>query len=223
MSASTDDILGPLGIAHLISDREFDRDPATGVLRNPAGLRVVGAPPELLRSLRLVLEKENSTAWQSVSRAAGKVAGRAIAARLDAELTRIGKPTLPALPLEACLLLIERYLALHGWGNLKFDLTDTSDHGIVLARLTHSCFAEALPEVDDFVDPALAGVLQGLFEHVTGQALGCAEAACARHASSAAEAAPGCTFIITDPERLATVSSLFGHEPIAAILARLKT
>src|SRR6185436_14623513 len=114
-----------------------------------------------------------------------------IAQHLDTELSRLGHPALGALPLEACLVLLERRLAALGWGQLKLDLAEAAEHGVVVATLEHSAFAEALADVTDFADPLLAGVLSGFFEHVSGQALGCEEIACVRRG------APACQFVIT--------------------------
>ncbi len=215
MSAS-DETLAALGLDHLIDNRGFLPDP-TGVLLDPTGIRVVCAAPGFLRSFRLILEKESAGAWKTVLKASGRACGENIARHLDGELSRLGKPALSGLPLEACLVLIERYFALHGWGLVKLDLTDAAEHGLVVAWLEHSCFVEALADVDDFVDPLAAGVLQGFLEYISGEALGCEEIACVRRG------APRCAFVVTAQERLDAVGPLLGREPADAILARLKT
>jgi len=172
---------------------------------------------ELLRSLRFVIEKDSAGTWKTVLKASGRACGKSIAAHLDAELTRHAQPALGALPLETCLVLIERCFVLHGWGRVQLDLTDAATHGLVVARLEHSAFVEALAEVNDFVDPLPAGVLQGFFEHISGEPLGCEEIACVRRD------APLCTFVVTAQERLDAVAPLFGRESADAILARLKS
>ncbi len=111
---------------------------------------------------------------------------------------------------------MEHHFAAHGWGHLKLDLADAAEHGFVVARLKHSYFVETLTDVDDFVDPVLAGMLQGFFEHFSGQTLGCEEIACA------GRGADQCTFVLTDPERLATITPLIGREGAEALLARLR-
>lgn len=213
---SSDPTLAALGIDHLVENHRFSPDPA-GALLDPAGIRLVCASPDFLRSFRLILEKESAGAWKTVLKASGRACGENIASHLDAELTRLGKPALSALPLEACLVLIERYFALHGWGLVKLDLSDAAEHGLVVAWLEHSCFAEALSDVEDFVDPLAAGVLQGFLEYISGQPLGCEEIACVRRGASR------CTFVVTAQERLDTIVPYLGREPADAILARLKT
>ena len=213
---SSDPILSPLGLDRLIDARTLDRDLATGTLEH-FNLRIVGAPPALLHSLRHVLQKESPDIWKNVLQTSGRASGQAIAQQLDSELTRAGKPALQALPLEACLRLIEQYLAAQGWGRVQLDLTHAAEHGLVIAQLEHSAFADALPKVDDFVDPLLAGVLAGFFEHISGQSLACAEIASVRRG-----AARG-TFVITAPERIAAILPLVGRESAETIVARLKT
>jgi predicted hydrocarbon binding protein len=211
-----DSILAPLGLDRLVDDRGLVRDPATGTLEQ-AGVRVVAAPPEFLRSLRFVLNQESGGRWTTVAKAAGLAAGKTIGAHLDAALGRAGKPALNALPLEACLALLERRLAAEGWGRIKLDLSAAADHGLIVARLQHSPFVEALPDMNDFVDPLLAGLLAGFFQHISGEPLGCDEIACARRG------APECVFVITAEERLTPLRPLFGRESADALIDRLKS
>jgi len=212
---ASNDILSSLGLDQLIAEDGIGRD-ETGILFDPAGARVVFASAEMMRSVRHVLERESAGSWQSVMKASGHVYGQKIATNLDARLAAIGKPKLAALPLEACLVFIERYFALHGWGRLMLDLKDAAEHGLVIARLDRSYFVEALAKTNEFVDPVLAGMLQGFFEHISGQSLGCEEVACALHADGP------CTFVVTGAERLATLGPRIGQETAEALIARLR-
>jgi hypothetical protein len=213
---NSEEILSSLGLEQLIAAGGFTRDETGGVMANPAGARVVCVGPELLRSLHLVLDHERTGAWTAVLKTAGFASGKKIAANLDAELAGLGKPALAALPIEGCLVFIEHYFAVHGWGRLTLDLTDAAQHGVVLARLEQSVFAGALQDPKLFADPLLAGILQGFFEHISGQVLGCEEIACARRG------APHCIFVITAPERLGSIISFVGYESAEAILNRLR-
>lgn len=150
-------------------------------------------------------------------KACGTQCGGKIATGLDTALTAMGKPGLTSLPLEACLALLEHSFAAYGWGRLKIDLNDAADHGFVVARLEHSYNVETLAETDGPVDAMVAGVLQGFFGHISGQALGCEEITCA------SQGAPHCTFVITAPERLATIAGAIGREAADTLLARLRT
>jgi predicted hydrocarbon binding protein len=152
-----------------------------------------------------------------VFKSSGRSAGEQLGQHLDRELVRLGQPALSALPLEACLVLVERYFAAQGWGVLQLDLSDAAEHGLVIARLEHSYFVEALADVEGFVDPLAAGFLRGFVEYISGQPLGCEEIGCAR------AGAPRCVFVITAEERLAAVIPLIGREAAEEILNRLKT
>lgn len=214
--SSPEEILSALGLDHLIGNRPFRSD-AAGALIDPLGVRVVCAPPEMMRSFRFIFERESPGAWSEVFRTSGRAAGEYLGQHLDRELARLGQPTLSALPLETCVILIERYFAVQGWGILKLDLSDAADHGLVIARLEHSSFAEALSDVNGLVDPLAAGLLQGFIEYISGQSLGCEEIACVR------TGAPRCTFVITAQERLDPVIPLVGRQTAEEIITRLKS
>jgi predicted hydrocarbon binding protein len=214
--ASAASILSPLGLDRIVDARGLARDPATGTLEQ-AGARVVGAPGELLHSLRFVLEKDFPGAGTTVFKASGVATGKAIGGQLDAALSRQGKPVLSALPLDACLALLEEQLAAEGWGRVSLDLGDAAEHGFMVARLEQSVLVDALAEVDDFVDALLAGILAGFFQHISGEPLDCEEIACVRRG------APECVFVITAAERLAPLIARRAHEAAPAIIASLKT
>jgi predicted hydrocarbon binding protein len=212
---SADNLLASLGIDASIAGEPFSRD-AAGHLVDPAGARVVLVAGETNRGFRQVLEAEHPGAWNEAMKACGVSCGNKIAAGLDAVLVRQGKPALSALPLEACLGLLEHSFSAYGWGRLKIDLGAAADHGFVVASLADSYSVEVLADAGEFVDTMAAGVLQGFFTHISGQSLGCEEIACAR--SGATE----CTFVITAPERLATITEQIGKEPAETLLARLR-
>jgi predicted hydrocarbon binding protein len=200
----------------LFDPRAFRTDAAAGLVTDPAGSRVIYAPHEFTRALHHILLKEKSGVWRDALARTGRACGRDLALGLDRESTRLGLPALAELPLETCLGFLERSFAAHGWGVLKVDLADAPDHGLVTAHLTHSFFAEVLADTNDFADPFPAGLLQGFFEFISGEELGCIEIACVRRG------APRCTFVITATERLATVAPFLGRDTAEAILARLK-
>ncbi len=213
---SSDENISPPGLDRLFDPRAFLADSATGCVTDPIGSRVAYVSREFSRALHHILLKEKSGAWRDTLARSGRVGGREIAVGIDRESTLLGLPTLGALPLETCVAFLERSFATHGWGVLRIDLADAPEHGLVTAQLTHSYFAEVLSDVNDFVDPLPAGILQGFFEHISGEQLGCLEIACVRRG------APHCTFVITANERLDAIAPFLGRENAAAIIARLK-
>jgi predicted hydrocarbon binding protein len=200
----------------LPGDGGFLLDAPAGVLRNPQGARMVGAGPEFIRSLYLILSREPPDIWRKTLQSAGLAWGRKMAADLDASLAAAGSPGLSELPLEACMQVLEQYFARHGLGKLALDLTFAPEHGLVVARLENALLVEVLAQATHFTDPLPAGLLQGFFQHLSGQPLGCAEIACGR------QRAPQCTFVITDSGRLSAVMPHVGTESAEAIIARLR-
>lgn len=209
-------ILTSLGLDRLLNEPAVTA-PNEGVLADDAGARLSLATPTALRAFRYVLEQDSPGTWAEVLKSSGRTSGQGVALRLEQELARQGQPALAALPLEACLALLERHFALHGIGRMSLDLAAAADHGLVLARLEHSVFVAALADAAEPVDPFPAGILEGFFHHLTGEPLGCVEIGCA------AQGAPQCTFVITAADRLAAVQPLIGVESTDAILARLKS
>ena len=208
------DILASLGLAGVIADAPGTRD-ATGRFVDSAGAPVVFAGAEAMQGWHHVIERERPGAWRVTMHGCGQACGKRIATALDATLAALGKPALAALPLDACLALLEQAFAAHGWGRLKVDLTHAADHGVVVAEVGQSFFVETLPKAEDFVDALPAGILQGFFEYISGQTLACEEIACG------GRGAPHCTFVIAPPDRLAAVQARIGRDPAAAILAQL--
>jgi len=195
----------------------FFRHSATGALTDLAGERLVCAPDDLLRILRLSLEKELTGAWPSVLRAAGRAYGADLARCAQNEPAGVSTAAAATPPLGTRFAPLERLFSHHGWGRLQFEASDAATHGIVIARLDHSYFAEAFADVRTSVDAMFAGVLQGYFETIAGRALGCEEIACVRHGASL------CTFVVTAQTRLDAIAPMVGRESAAAILARLKS
>jgi len=211
-----DDPASASGLDHLFDPGAFSADPAAGIVTDPAGARVVYAAHEFTRAIHHVLLREKPGAWRDILSRTGRSCGRELAVSLDRESARLGQPALGELPLETSMAFLERTFTAHGWGALKVDLADAPEHGLVIAHLTHSYFAEILVDAYDFVDAYPAGLLQGFFEHISGEQLGCLEVACVRRG------APRCTFVITATERLDGVAPLLGRETAETIVARLK-
>lgn len=211
-----DDSTASAGLDRMFDPVAFAADAARGVVTDPVGARIVYASAEFTRAIHHVLAREKPGAWRDVLARAGRSCGRELAVALDRESARLGTPALGELPLETSMAFLERAFAAHGWGVLSVDLSAAPDHGLVIAHLAHSYFVEVLADVGDFVDALPAGLLQGFFEHISGEQLGCLEIACVRRG------APRCTFVITATERLDAIVPFLGREDADALLARLK-
>ncbi len=212
---SSDTILTQLNLERFFSETRLVYDLEAGTVRNPGAERIIYVSADLMRGIHQALVEETADAWKIIFRNCGRTWGKRVARHLDTGLSKTGVSGQAALPLAGYIAFIEAYFAEHGWGVLKLDLAH-ADRGLVVARLAHSYFAAVLNDVDDLVDPLLAGILQGFLEHVSGAELGCAEIACVR------KGAPECVFAITAPARLDAVEARFGVEPAEEIIASLR-
>jgi hypothetical protein len=208
-------VLSSHGLDQLLMDRGLYRDPP-GALFDASGTRVVCFTAQGLRGLHHVLQHERPNAWHDLCKATGITTGRALAAQLDRQLRALGKPNSSALPLDASLALLTRIFSAQGWGQLTMDLTHAAAHGLVMAKLDHSYFAELLPNTNEFVDALPAGVLQSFFEHISRQRLLCEEIACK------SRGAPNCVFAIAAVERMTAVLPLISHRSADEIIAQLR-
>jgi hypothetical protein len=211
---SSDTILTQLNLERFFSETRLVYDLEAGTVRNPGAERIIYVSADLMRGIHQALVEETAEAWKIIFRNCGRTWGKRVAKHLDTGLTKTGVSGQAALPLSGYLAFIEAYFSEHGWGLLKLDLAH-AERGLVIARLTNSYFAAVLSDVDDLVDPLLAGILQGFLEHVSGAELGCAEIACIRKGS------PECVFAITTQARLDRVEDRFGIAPADEIIASL--
>lgn len=211
---STDSILSRLNLERFFCETRLVYDLEAGTIRNPGAERLVYVSADLMRGIHLALVEETADAWKIIFHNCGRTWGKRVASHLDAGLEKTGRSAQAQLPLEAYLAFVEAYFAEHGWGRLKLDLAH-AERGLVVARLDHSYFVNVLADVDDFVDPLLAGILRGFIEHVSGADLGCAEIACVR------KGAPQCVFAITAPSRLEQIETLIGQSSADDIIAAL--
>ncbi|MBI5769825.1 MAG: hypothetical protein HZA93_18765 [Verrucomicrobia bacterium] len=212
----------PSEIDRLFAARALAPAAVAGGLRTVTGDPMVAISENFAHALRRVVHAEKPGRWSHVLGQTGSAHGRKLAAALEREFVALGQPPLGEQPLETCVLLIERHFATQGWGILRLDLSDAGSYGFVVARLSHSYFVAALPDAEQFTDALPSGLLQGFFEHVSGQQLACIEVGCARRGPPAGAGGPHCTFVIAAPELLAPIRPLIGQQPADTILARLR-
>jgi predicted hydrocarbon binding protein len=208
-----DTILAKLNLSGFFADTRLVYDLEEGTVRNP-GSECIYVSADIIRGVHRALVEKTADAWKIIFRNCGRSWGKRVAGHLDAGLRKTGVAGQASLPLTGHLACIEAYFAEHGRGLLKLDLSP-ADRGLVVARLKNSYFAAVLSDVENLVDPLLAGILQGFVEHVSGTEPGCSEIACVR------KGAPECVFVITAPSRLDRIEAQFGVVPAEEILANL--
>ncbi len=178
-------------------------DLAEGVITNPGQVRVLYLSADVLRGIYDALYYEAGDSWGIILKSCGHLWGQRIARLLEREVHHQAQRRLEQFTVAEYVALIENYFAHHGWGKLTLNLEDAAAYGIVRATLTHSLFAATLTQVEGPVDFMIAGMLQGLFERVSGCDLDCLEVASPRQ-----NAAPASEFLLTAPHRLAALETL---------------
>ncbi len=191
----------------LFGDEGYHFDLIGGTIENQAGTRIIYISTDIIRGIYEALYTEAGDAWKVVLKSCGYLWGKRVATSLDKELQALINQRLDNLTVKEYIDLIEYYFAMHGWGKVAIHLEDAQAYGIVRATLTHSLFVNALNQLDDHVDAMIAGMLKGLFESISGQALDCIEVTCARR-----HAAPCCEFLISAPARITSITSLIDEE-----------
>ena len=212
---TSDTLLDRLNLERFFSETRLVYDLEAGTVKHPGAERIIYVSADLMRGIHQALVEETADAWKIIFRNCGRTWGKRVASRLDTSLAKAGATAQAALPLDHYLAFIEAYFAEHGWGRLRLDLSHVAQ-GLVIARLQNSYFVDVLADVDDFVDPLLAGILQGFIEHVSGADLGCLEIACAR------KGAPACVFAVTAAPRLDKIEALVGQNSADDIIAALR-
>ncbi len=209
-------------LAHVV-ERLFghdycDFDLFEGTALNAVNVRMIYLSSDIIRGIYEALYVEAGEAWRIILKTCGHVWGKRVSASLQQEVSLLMNAGMDELPVEQYVELFENYFSLNGWGKLTIDLNAAQQHGIVHANLTHSLFVHALNHLNDYVDPMVAGMLQGMFESISGQSLDCIEVTCACKAHTAK-----CEFLISGAERIKSIEPFVEKEAtLDAIIERLR-
>jgi predicted hydrocarbon binding protein len=195
-------------------------DPARGVARSRQGTRMVSLTSDFLLGFRKAIEDECGPAAPLVFKSAGRKWGLLFAKRFEKEMSEFyGKPLreFPLAVFQACFVEMASH---HGWGRLSLDLS-LHGKGLILVRLDHAVMAELVDTSDAPVDGLLAGILAGIFAHLSGEDLDCVQTACAARGDATSR------FVVGLRERLAPVDEWIAqgatHDDVVARLAAAAT
>lgn len=183
-----------------------------GSVSNRFGTKMCMMPGELMFALKQVLEEETGPEWHRILLRVGRIWGRRVARRFQADLsTFFGRP-LQEMPMREFIPILEGYFRYHGWGRLTLDLSE-AETGFVFARLENSAFAEAVGVANAPVDAIVCGLLGEFLCQISERTdIDCVETECV------AMGRPQCMFIIGLESRLQTVRNMLeeghGHEEI---------
>lgn len=179
-------------------DTYFRVDTRTGVMNTASGARCLTLSTEFLRGLWTSLSDECGPAAGFVLKRCGQMWGRRFAKRFVSEVGTFYQRPLEELPMLKFNLLLERFLATHGWGRLTLDYS-LIHRGLITAECTDTIFASVVGSHNEPVDHLLAGVLSAIFSETSGRDLDCHETQCL------AMGAPCCTFVVGLSARVADV------------------
>jgi uncharacterized protein len=215
MTTSTD-LVASLDLERFFGHEANRYDLLAGTAYNAAGSRVIYLSADIIKGIHQALLDETGPAWRLILKNCGILWGRRVAQHLERELGLMFNTTPSDLQVADYLRLVESYFSAHGWGVLKLDLSRAESHGVIVASLDESLFAEVLDTETARVDFLVAGILHSLFTHISGQELDCQEIASTR------AGAPRGLFVITATKRLDALESRIEQgEPAEQLLAAL--
>lgn len=157
----------------LFGDQQLHYDLREGTIRNAAGTRLMYLNADLIRGAQAGLEYEVGEGWHLIFKHCGRLWGQRLISGLRRDLRSVAQIDLGNMPLDELLRLLRIYFGEHGWGRLEIMLDDAEDHGIIVARLDNSLFPSVLDKVEGQTDDLVAGMLQSIFEALSGQNLDC--------------------------------------------------
>lgn len=170
----------------------------TGVARNRAGTRILSLTSDFLIGLRNALVFECGKAADAVMKTAGRKWGTSFATRLDKELSAFFERSLAEQPLAVFQASLVEAFSHHGLGKLALDITHYP-RGLLVCTVENPIYAGLVDNPSQPVDTLLAGILAGLFSHLSGRELDCVQTQCQ------ACGMPDSRFVLTLPSRLEQV------------------
>jgi uncharacterized protein len=177
----------------------FSLNVRNGVVRNPAGTRMVFVPEDMLMGLHQGLEDETGAASPIILYGCGKWWGKQWARRHHAELRQLFGADASDLSLGLYELALGRVWALHGWGALSLGF-DLRQQGMIEVTVASSPYADVVGSLGRTSDHLLAGVLAALLTELAGRPLECVEISCKSKGDAV------CVFLVGMKARVDTVA-----------------
>lgn len=206
-----------LDLERLFGHTATFHDLGQGLVTDAADDRQLYVCEDIVRGIHAALHYEAGEAWALILEHCGRIWGERVFRRLGRAVQAQTRRPPEDLPLSDWLAWVEGWFARSGWGRLRFDLDDAVRHGIVRADLDRSLFVAVLDDQDERVDALVAGVLGAVFSNISGQDLGCVEAACAR------QGAPRCTFLVSARSRIEAITPRVENgDSLAAVIDALR-
>jgi photoactive yellow protein len=148
---------------------------ARGILRNRYAERVLSTPVVLFELLANAFDKQSTAQWRTIAHDWGLAAGR----RLVIELETAGEDEIPLgdRPMREVVELVSDLLRDQGWGVVAFDLAESA-RGVLRLEVESSALV-GRPGRHDRCCHLLAGMLEGVLNHLAQRRLHVEELSCA--------------------------------------------
>lgn len=198
----------------------FDCDCNTGVMRNPAGRRVLALTDDFIVGLRDALDVECGPAAAAVLATCGRTYGEGFGRQLDTELSQFHGAPLKEFAMAMFTTCLVEALSRHGFGLARLD-TSRHAEGLLVVEVANPIHARLVQEPTARPqDHFMAGFLAGVFSHLAGRPLDCLQTECQ------AAGAPASRFVIGLAERLSQVAEIASaggaHDRVLASLAAVR-
>lgn len=177
MSTKSDTRLRKLAKNHYREDEYFALNVKSGIIRNPAGTRMLGIPADLFAGLHAGLEEETGSASGVVLHACGKWWGERFWKRHAAEVRKFYGTDLTDMSVHVQQKLMRRIFALLGWGLVETNF-DLMEKGYLEVVVENAVYSEVVGNLGRTTDHLFAGVLSSIMSDLAGRQLDCIEIAC---------------------------------------------
>ncbi|MDX2011127.1 MAG: hypothetical protein SFW67_13090 [Myxococcaceae bacterium] len=190
-------------------------DVKNGVLRSPAGTRMLAVNDDFLRGFVSALDYEAGEAASLILRKCGTFFGRRLAQRFEAEVSQWSQTPLRDRPMSEYAGLMADLFKGCGLGAVDVDFSN-GDRGFLSVKLVNSPMQDLGPR-GHVGDDLFCGLFEGFFTHFTDTGLGCLQTGDVRLGNR-----EGTTFVLGFEEVIARAKDLLAQkQPHSAIVAAL--
>jgi len=149
----------------------------SGLIENRQGKRLLALPDTLIRGLYNGLNAELGSATGLVLYNCGRKWGKNFFRRFSEEVSSYYEKPVAELEMIELIQCLKQCWKAHGWGLLDPNFDDY-EQGFLTIQVTHSAFAEAIPDPQQpscFIE---AGLLSAFFSELSATDLHCVQTEC---------------------------------------------
>lgn len=155
----------------------FKTDIALGVTTNKSGKRIISLSEDFLSGFREALVDECGPAANEVLYSCGRMTGDMVGLRLSNEVAEQYRQSVNSLSVSVFDTVIHSYFSHHGWGFFKSDYGSVNQ-GLIICEFDNTIFQTFTENESRPIESLLAGLLAGIYSHISGQELECIQTEC---------------------------------------------